>query len=106
MEEKKETIINPNTEDESTNEEFQEVIETAVAEKNEEEKANMENDDAKQDSKDAPKKEDSKNDGKETEVSVFDETESLDTPSQKILDDKEKKLIDRITLESTSLKNE
>ena len=40
LKEKKETIINPNTEDESTNEEFQEVIENAVAEKNEEEKAN------------------------------------------------------------------
>ena len=57
LEEKKETIINPNTEDESTNEEFQEVIETAVAEKNEEEKANTENNDSKQDSKEAAKEE-------------------------------------------------
>ena len=98
LEEKKETIINPNTEDEITNEEFQEVIETAVAEKNEEEKANMENNDAKQDSKDIQKKEELKNDEKGSEASVFNETESLDTPSQKVLDDKEKKLIDRITL--------
>ena len=44
LKEKKETIINPNTEDESTNVDFQEVIEAAVAEKNEEEKANIDND--------------------------------------------------------------
>ena len=106
LKEKKETIINPNTEDESTNEEFQEVIENAVAEKNEEEKANSENnsDETKNEStKDDSKESDTK---KDTETSVFDETASLDTPSEKVLDDKEKKLIERITLDSTALKNE
>ena len=39
LKENKETIINPNTEDTKTDEEFQKVIETAVAEKNEEDKA-------------------------------------------------------------------
>ena len=34
LEENKETIINPNTEDTKTDEKFQQVIETAVAEKN------------------------------------------------------------------------
>ena len=41
----------------------------------------------------------------EIESSVFEETKSLDTPSEKVLDDKEKKMIDRITIESNSLKN-
>ncbi|MBO7505472.1 hypothetical protein J6T66_05085 [bacterium] len=106
LKEKKETIINPNTEDESTDEEFQEVIETAVAEKNEEEKANIENDSDesnKESVKEESKEADTENN---TEASVFDETESLDTPSQKVLDDKEKKQIERITIESTALKNE
>jgi len=106
LKEKKETIINPNTEDESTDEEFQEVIENAVAEKNEEEKANSEN------NLEEIKKESAKNESKESdtekdiETSVFDETTSLDTPSEKVLDDKEKKQIERITLDSTALKNE
>ena len=39
------------------------------------------------------------------EASVFDETASLDTPSEKVLDDKEKKMIDRIIIEATTLKN-
>jgi hypothetical protein len=82
------------------------VIETAVAEKNEEEKTNIEND------SDELKKENTKPESKEsdtekdTETSVFNETASLDTPSEKVLDDKEKKLIERITLDSTTLKNE
>ena len=42
LKEKKETIINPNTEDTTTNEEFQKVIETAVQEKNEEVKEDNE----------------------------------------------------------------
>ena len=106
LEEKKDNIINPNTEDESTDEDFQEVIETAVAEKNEEEKANIENDadETKKESVKADK--DETNDENNAEASVFDETTSLDTPSEKVLDDKEKKQIERITLESTSLKNE
>ena len=40
LKEKKESIINPNTEDSNTNEEFQEVIESAIAEKSEEESDN------------------------------------------------------------------
>jgi hypothetical protein len=103
LKEKKENIINPNTGDESTDEDFQEVIETAVAEKNEEEKANIEND-ADEIKKESVK--DEANDENNTEASVFDETTSLDTPSEKVLDDKEKKQIERIALESTSLKNE
>ena len=108
LEEKKETIINPNTEDESTDEEFQEVIETAVAEKNEEEKINVEND-SDEAMKESVKKEETKNvddTENDSETSVFDETVSLDTPSEKVLNDKEKKLIERITLDSTVLKNE
>jgi hypothetical protein len=42
LKESKETIINPNTEDTKTDEKYQEIIETAVAEKNEEEMENGE----------------------------------------------------------------
>jgi cytochrome c biogenesis protein ResB len=42
LKESKETIINPNTEDTKTDEDFQKVIETAVAEKNEEDKIETE----------------------------------------------------------------
>ena len=106
LKEKKESIINPNTEDTKTDEEFQEVIETAVAERNEEEKAETENLENKKETK-KDQKED-KSDGKQeekAESSVFDDTASLDSPSEKVLDDKEKKMIDRIILESTTLKN-
>ena len=108
LKEKKETIINPNTEDETTTEDFQEVIENAVAEKKEEDSANVENspEESKKDSTDKDTQKQSDNDEDNTESSIFDETTSLDTPSEKVLDDKEKKMIDRITLESTSLKNE
>ena len=112
LKEKKENIINPNTEDTSTNEEFQEVIETAVAEKNEEDKSNAENTEEKKDTdkKETVKKQkenvDEENKEEEQESSVFDETTSLDTPSEKVLDEKEKKMIERISIEATSLKNE
>jgi FtsZ-interacting cell division protein ZipA len=112
LKEKKENIINPNTEDTSTNEEFQEVIETAVAEKNEEDKSNAENTEEKKDTdkKETAKKQkeniDEENKEEEQESSVFDETTSLDTPSEKVLDEKEKKMIERISIEATSLKNE
>ena len=108
LKEKKETIINPNTEDETTNEDFQEVIENAVAEKKEEESANIENnpEESKKDSTDKDTQKQSDDGEDNTESSIFDETTSLDTPIEKFLDDKEKKMIDRITLESTSLKNE
>jgi hypothetical protein len=102
LKENKETIINPNTEDTKTDEEFQKVIETAVAEKSEEEKAEENAEDKKE-----TKKED-KSQGKQEdkpESSVFDETASLDSPSEKVLDDKEKKMIDRIVIEATALKN-
>ena len=104
LKEDKETIINPNTEDTKTDEEFQKVIETAVAEKTEEEdKEKVEEKEEKKESKKEEKSE-NKSEGK-TEPSVFDETPSLDTPSEKVLDDKEKKLIDRIVIEATTLKN-
>jgi hypothetical protein len=93
LEENKENIINPNTEDTKTDEEFQKVIETAVAEKAEEEE------NEKKEEKAEEKKEE------KAEASVFDETASLDTPSEKVLDDKEKKMIDRIIIEATTLKN-
>ena len=102
LKENKETIINPNTEDTKTDEEFQNVIETAVAEKNEEDKAEErleEKKEIKKEDKSQEKQED------KTESSVFDETASLDTPSEKVLDDKEKKMIDRIVIEATALKN-
>lgn len=109
LEENKETIINPNTEDTKTDEEFQKVIETAVAEKAEEEKEEKkeEKKDEKVENKKEEKKEEKSEEKQEekSESSVFDDTASLDTPSEKILDDKEKKLIDRIILESTTLKN-
>ena len=95
LQEKKETIINPNSQDETTNEEFQEVIETAVAEQNEEAKE-IENTD---------KKENEEKKSDEIEVSVFDETVSLDSPSEKVLDDREKKMIDRAIIDATTLKN-
>ena len=102
LEENKENIINPNTEDTKTDEEFQKVIETAVAEKNEEDKA-----EEKLEEKKETKKEDKSQEKQEdkSESSVFDETASLDTPSEKVLDDKEKKMIDRIVIEATALKN-
>ena len=107
LEEKKEAIINPNTEDTKTDEEFQEVIETAVAEKNEEEKEEKveEKEDKKGTKKDKKEPESQKKQEENSESSVFDDTASLDTPSEKVLDDKDKKLIDRIILESTTLKN-
>ena len=112
LEKNKETIINPNTEDTKTDEEFQEVIETAVAEKNEEEEKEKKEEKAeeKKEEKKETKKEqkEEKSDEKQeekSESSVFDETVSLDTPSEKVLDDKEKKLIDRIIIEATTLKN-
>ena len=108
LEEKKETIINPNTEDTKTDEEFQKIIETAVAEKVEEEKEEKsEEKEVKKESKNESKKEEKSEEKQEekSESSVFDDTASLDTPSEKVLDDKEKKMIDRIILESTTLKN-
>ena len=56
---------------------------------------------------DSRKKEDKSQEKQEdkSESSVFDETASLDTPSEKVLDDKEKKMIDRIVIEATALKN-
>ena len=112
MEENKETIINPNTEDTKTDEEFQKVIETAVAEKAEEENEKKEEKaEEKKEEKKETKKEEKKEDKSEekqeekAEASVFDETASLDTPSEKVLDDKEKKMIDRIIIEATTLKN-
>jgi len=102
LKENKETIINPNSEDTKTDEEFQKVIETAVAKKNEEDKA-----EEKLEEKKENKKEDKSQEKQEdkSESSVFDETASLDTPSEKVLDDKEKKMIDRIVIEATALKN-
>ena len=102
LKENKETIINPNSEDTKTDEEFQKVIETAVAEKNEEDKAE-ENTEEKKETKKEEKSE--KKDEEKSESSVFDDTTSLDSPSEKVLDEKEKKLIDRIVIEATSLKN-
>ena len=101
LEENKENIINPNSEDTKTDEEFQEVIETAVAEKNEEDKAEekVEEKEVKKESKAEEKQEE------KSESSVFDDTTSLDTPSEKVLDDKEKKMIDKIVIEATTLKN-
>ncbi len=104
LKENKETIINPNTEDTKTDEEFQKVIETAVAEKAEEEE--KEKVEEKEEKKETKKEEKAENKSEEkAEPSVFDETPSLDTPSEKILDDKERKLIDRIIIEATTLKN-
>jgi len=113
LEENKENIINPNTEDTKTDEEFQKVIETAVAEKAEEEENEKKEEKAeeKKEEKKEAKKEEKKEDKSEekqeekAEASVFDETTSLDTPSEKVLDDKEKKMIDRIIIEATTLKN-
>jgi hypothetical protein len=112
LEENKENIINPNTEDTKTDEEFQKVIETAVAEKaEEEEKEKEEKAEEKKEEKKETKKEEKKEDKSEekqeekAEASVFDETASLDTPSEKDLDDKEKKMIDRIIIDATTLKN-
>ena len=112
LEENKENIINPNTEDTKTDEEFQKVIETAVAEKAEEEENEKKEEKAeeKKEEKKETKKEqkEEKSDEKQeekSESSVFDETVSLDTPSEKVLDDKEKKMIDRIIIEATTLKN-
>lgn len=99
LKEKKWSIINPNAEDKNTNEEFQEVIETAIAEKNEwEEQILLE--------QETNKKEDKKTSEDTETISPFDETTTLSTPNEKILDDKEKKLIDRITLDANFLKNE
>ena len=100
LKENKETIINPNAEDTKNDEKFQEIIETAVAEKNEEEniEENKESKNEKKENKSDTIQEDS-------ESSVFDETASLDTPSEKVLDEKEKKMIDRIIIDATTLKN-
>jgi hypothetical protein len=78
-----------------------------VAEKTEEEdKEKVEEKKEKKEKKESEKEEKSENKSEEkTEPSVFDETPSLDTPSEKVLDDKEKKLIDRIVIEATTLKN-
>jgi hypothetical protein len=103
LKENKETIINPNTEDAKTDEDFQKVIETAVAEKNEEDKIDLEDADEKKLTKKENKTDTTQEE--KSESSVFDETTSLDAPSEKVLDDKEKKMIDRITLEATTLKN-
>ena len=102
LKENKETIINPNAESTKSDEEFQKVIETAVAEKNEEDKAEEKVDEKKETKKDEKSQEKQED---KSESSVFDETISLDTPSEKVLDDKEKKNIERIILESTTLKN-
>ena len=104
LKENKGTIINPNTEDTKTDEDFQKVIETAVAEKNEEDKIEMEDTEEKKWTKKGTNP-DVSQEKEGTESSVFDETTSLDAPSEKVLDDKEKKMIDRITLEATTLKN-
>ena len=106
LKENKETIINPNSEDTKTDEEFQEVIETAVAEKNEEDRKEESENEERRDTK-KEKKELKSEEKKEerSEASVFDDTVSLDTPSEKVLDDKEKKMIDKIIIEATTLKN-
>lgn len=103
LKENKETIINPNTEDTKTDEDFQKVIETAVAEKNEEDKIELVDTTEKKSAKKESRTETIQEE--KSESSVFDETTSLNAPSEKVLDDKEKKMIDRITLEATTLKN-
>ena len=112
LEENKENIINPNTEDTKTDEEFQKVIETAVAEKAEEEenekkeeKAEEKKEEKKETKKEQKEEKSEEKQEEKAEASVFDETASLDTPSEKVLDDKEKKMIDRIIIEATTLKN-
>jgi hypothetical protein len=107
LEENKENIINPNTEDTKTDEEFQKVIETAVAEKAEEEKdENTEKNEDKRENKKEQKETKSNTTSEDkSESSIFDETTSLDTPSEKNLNDKEKNMIDRIIIEATTLKN-
>jgi len=105
LEENKENIINPNSEDTKTDEEFQEVIETAVAEKAEEDEEESKSEE-KQDKKETKKEEKTEEKKEEkSESSIFDDTTSLDTPSEKVLDDKEKKIIDKIIIEWTTLKN-
>ena len=103
LKENKETIINPNTEDTKTDEEFQKVIETAVAEKTEEDKESIE--EKKERKKDQKEEKSNEKTEEKSESSIFDETASLDTPSEKVLDDKEKKQIERIVIEATTLKN-
>ena len=107
LKEDKEKIINPNSEDTKTNEEFQKVIETAVAERAVEEKDEKKNEliyDSNEKKKNIKAEEIGHN--KETaETSIFEKTISLDTPSEKALNDKEKKMIDRIIIETTTLKN-
>ena len=115
LKEKKDAIINPNIQDTSADEDFQEVIETAVAEKNEEEKNNIENSEKESTEKITSKKEktdektakkDDETTDEENEASIFDDTTSMNAPSTKNLDEKEKKQIERITLDATNLKNE
>lgn len=112
LKEKKDTIINPNVDDSSTNEEFQEVIETAIAEKNEEEQELAEKEEKSEwrkdnkDTKDEKKWKEETKSGDEELTSPFDESTTLSSPNEKSLDDKEKKQLDRIILEATSLKNE
>lgn len=99
LEENKENIINPNSEDTKTDEEFQEVIETAVAEKAEEDEEESKSEE-KQEKKETKKEEKTEEKKEEkSESSIFDDTTSLDTPSEKVLDDKEKKIIDKIIIE-------
>lgn len=105
LKEKKDYIINPNAENSDTNEDFQEVIETAVAEQKEDEINNSEI--SKKDEKsDLKAKESIKQQEKNPEnSSIFDESLQLTSPNEKILDDKEKKQIERIILEANSLKD-
>ena len=95
LKEKKEAIINPNIEDTTVDKEFQEVIETAVAEKNSWDID--ENETNKSEWQNGIKNELAQTTKwEESESSLFNETVSLETPSEKVLDDKEKKQIYRI----------
>ena len=104
MEENKETIINPNAEDNNADEDFQEVIESAVAQQTEDEKNEAIDPSSKKDSKKNNAKDLQKSEEK-AETSVFDKTTSLESPSEKNLSDKEKKQIERISIEAATLKN-
>jgi len=110
LKENKEAIINPNSEDNSTDEEFQKIIETVVAEKIEDDNHILNIDEGnnwelKVNEEESLKREEIKQNDKD-ESSVFANITSLDSPSEKVLDEKEKKQVERITLESNSLKNE
>ena len=104
LEENKETIINPNAEDNNADEDFQEVIESAVAQQTEDEKNEAIDPSSKKDSKKNNAKDLQKSEEK-AETSVFDKTTSLESPSEKNLSDKEKKQIERISIEAATLKN-